>query len=137
MIFNVNKNISYLLLALVLITVAIALYLWNKPHRSIDGRRTEHVTAATITQAFEDDETAANQKYLNKALTVQGVVEEISKNDAGQQVIFIKGHRDFSGVQCTFKAPEIEVGVGDTINVSGFCNGYTVAVILDDCKLLE
>jgi len=132
-----KKKIPYLLLALAAVAVAAALYLWNKPHRSIDGIRTEHITAAVITQAFEEDETTANQKYLNKALTVQGVVEEISKNDAGRQVAFLKGHCDFSGVQCTLSAPGTGIGVGDTIHVSGFCNGYTIVVILDDCKLLE
>ncbi len=132
-----RKTIGYLLFATAIIGLGVAAYVWNKPHRSIDNVPSEHVTAEAIAQLFETDETLANRNYLNKALTVHGVVGEVAVNDARQQVIFIKGHEELSGVQCTLTAHSSAIAVGDTVEISGFCNGYTVVVILDDCKLLR
>lgn len=132
------KKIIYLALIVLSFTATGGiLYTWNKPHKSIDHTRTETVSAEVIAGLFEKAEAFANKKYLNKALTVKGIVKDLSVNDIGQQVILIKGHNEFTDVQCTLKERLTGVEKGDSIKVSGFCNGYTLVVIMDDCKLFN
>lgn len=130
------KKILIILISIALGLAAMLAYIWNKPHRSIQSFSTNLVTAENLSQAFEENETAANKQYLNKALTVTGVAAEISINDLNQQVILIQGRDEFSGVLCTFIEEHNKIQNGDIVKVSGFCNGYTTVVILDDCKIL-
>lgn len=134
-----KKVIIYLLLLCLLVAVGTGVYLWNKPHRNIEDVKTASVAAAVLSGAFEADEAAANRQYLNQPLTVNGVVAEIEENASGQLVVFIKGHSDFSGVQCTMQDGEKadKPASGDKVSISGFCNGYTTVVILDDCKFVK
>lgn len=132
-----KKYVLIIVLLLSLSAISGLVYVWYKPHKSIDYFQTEPITANTITKIFEDDEPLANKKYLNKALLVYGVVKEVSENNNGQTVILLKGYDEFSVVQCTLKEETKKVQVGDSIKVRGFCNGYTIAVILDDCKIAD
>lgn len=127
----------YLSLAVIIGVAAGILYLWNKPHRSIDDLQSRPVSAGLITSLFEKEEAFANKEYLNKALLVAGVVKDVSMNDNSQLVVLLEGSDEFTGVQCVFKNKPRAIHKGDTIRVAGFCNGYTTAVILDDCKLIK
>ncbi len=97
------------------------------------------VSAVELSGAFEADEAGANLKYLNQPLTVSGIVGEVADNASGDMVIFIRGHDELSGVQCTLRegAAGRRPAVGDPVIISGFCNGYTTAVILDDCTFVK
>lgn len=134
-----KRAIIYLLLLCVLVAVGAGIYLWNKPHRNIEDVRTASVEAAELSRAFEADEAGANRKYLNQPLTVSGIVGEVEDNASGQMVVFIRGHDELSGVQCTLRegAATGRPAVGDQVKISGFCNGYTTVVILDDCKFVQ
>lgn len=130
------KKIILLLGSLIaIIGMIVGLYLWNKPHKSIEGETTQLVAAIELTKAFEENETQANQQFLNKALTVAGVVQEVGKNQDNAQLILLKGSDDLSGVQCTMKSPQETIKVGDSVLISGFCNGFTVVVLLNDCVI--
>lgn len=132
-----KSKILIVSVSVLLLAGLCGVYLLNKPHRSIDGLSTIKVTAEILTQAFEIDEANANNLYLNRALTVTGVASEVDQNEQKQQVVLLKGPDDLSGVFCTLKEKNNALKVGDFIKISGFCNGYTTVVILDDCKILE
>lgn len=134
-----KKAIIYLLLLCALLAAGAGVYLWNKPHRNIEDARPMPVNAAELSAAFEADEAGANRTYLNQPLTVSGIVGEVADNASGQMVVFIRGYDDLSGVQCTLRkgAANGKPAVGDQVTISGFCNGYTTVVILDDCKFVR
>lgn len=119
----------------VLITVTGFLW-WNKPHRNIENANTEAIAAKTIALMFEENQELANKQFLNKALTVEGVVKDISVNENLQQVVLLDGNNELTGVQCVFVEKNDKIKEGDRVKISGFCNGFTLAVVLDDCKLL-
>lgn len=120
-----------------IIGIIVGLYLWNKPHKSIEDETTQLVTAIEVSKAFEVNEAQANQQFLNKALTVAGVVQEVGKNQDNAQLVLLKGSDELSGVQCTMKIPQESIKVGDSVLISGFCNGYTVVVLLNDCVVIN
>lgn len=126
-----------LLLIIFVCSAAGILYLLNKPHKRVDHFTTQLVSARIIAALYSQNEAIANKKYLNKALTVSGVVGDISVNDAGQDVILLNGNDDANAVQCVFSENRSGIQRGDSILVSGFCNGYTTVVVLDDCKLFK
>ena len=132
-----KKKVGYALLLIVLVAGAVGYYMWNKPHRSIEDARTQQISAIELSNAFVADEAKANAQYLNKALTVTGTVAGLEVNASGQQVVFMNGADPLSGVQCTFPQKDETLQVGANIAVSGFCNGFTMVVILDDCKILK
>lgn len=123
-----------LLIGLVLLVAggAVAYFMWNKPHQTVDDQVGTAVSAEVLTQAFEQNEQQANLTYLNKILEVSGTISEVSKNQDGKTVLILQSENPLSGVQCTLK-DEAALGMGQAVVVKGFCNGYTTVVLLADC----
>lgn len=130
-----KKTFLILFVLLAVVGGYLAFDMWNKPPESIEGKKTETITAVDVVKDFEDDEAAANELYLDQALTVTGEIIEIDKNDDGEQVILLKGTDDMSGVQCTMSKNGEELKIGDQVAISGFCRGFTSVVLLEDCIL--
>jgi hypothetical protein len=91
-----------------LIGGGIGLYMFNKPHRDVQGARTDYtLTASQLVSEYLEDNVAANQKYLSadgdsKVLEIAGEVWRISENFNGQKVVLLKGRQDKAGVSATF-----------------------------------
>ncbi|WP_437917975.1 OB-fold protein [Sphingobacterium sp. LRF_L2] len=128
---------TYIVFVLLLSGIVFYGLFWNKPHRKIENFETTQVNAVSIARLFEEDEQTANKKYLNKPLTVEGEVKDISYNDDGKQVILLQGETTLLGVQCTLIDSNEHVHVGDKVTISGFCSGYTLVVVLSQCKFLN
>ena len=121
-----------LLFLLVVITTGgiIAYKLYNKPHRNVTSSRSIPVTAIQLASEYESNEEQANLKYLDKVLEVDGVLNEISKNQSGESVITLKGN-DMTGVICTLQGKAgITAQPGTSITLKGICTGYLTDVIL-------
>lgn len=126
------KKLLFLILGLVVAGIGIALYLWNMPHKTVDGTKGRKVTAEVLSKAFETDEAAANSVYLNSILSVSGTVTEVSANQEGNTVLLLDGGGALGGVQCTMKAV-YDIQPGQKMTIKGFCNGYTLVVLLSEC----
>lgn len=126
------KRLLLILLAILLIGGGVGYYLWNKPHDKIENHNVEQVDAMALINAFETDEKAATEKYLNKALEVKGIPYEITENIDGNTVLFFS-EDGFTGVQCTLREKNNTVNTTDPVVVQGFCNGNTSVVLLADC----
>ena len=71
-----NRIILFLLVGLVL-AGGIALYVYNKPHRDVASEKPAHtLTANELFDAYEADETAANEIYLDNTVQVTGTAAE-------------------------------------------------------------
>ncbi|WP_118972139.1 OB-fold protein [Taibaiella koreensis] len=127
------KKILIVLLILVAAGVGAGLYLWNKPHEKAEDRQAMAVTAGVLSEAFAGNEQKANAAYLNQVLAVSGTVSEVSRNQDGNTVIVLAGSDPLSGVQCTMREDGVKASVGDKMTIKGFCNGYTLVVLLSDC----
>jgi hypothetical protein len=117
--------------ALIAVITAVAV-VWNKPPATVDDQKGIKITATELCSAFESNEQQANATYLNKVMTVTGKIAEVTKNQDGQTVVLLESSDPLSGVQCTMKQ-EGNFTVGNTTTIKGFCNGYTLVVLLAGC----
>ena len=70
-----KRNILIAMLVLMAIAAGVGYYLYNKPAGTTISSDADHtVTATELFSEFEQNEEAANSKYLNKVLAVTGKV---------------------------------------------------------------
>ena len=128
------RVILIVVLLLLLGGAAIGYMVWNKPHPKAEDQQAMTVNADVLYTTFSTDEQKANATYLNHVLEVSGTVSELVKNQDGKTVATLATEDPMGGIQCTFR-DEVSVKTGDVIKVKGFCNGYTLSVLLNDCVL--
>lgn len=129
-----------LFLALVVVCLAVAWYWYNKPREGIAGKDTQlSVSAAILYEDYNTDETAANEKFLNKVIEVKGKVDDIILN-GNDAVLMLGGQPGEGGVSCFFSpASALEpdhVKRGMEIVVKGKCTGFNMDVNLTDCIVI-
>ncbi|MBK8610945.1 MAG: hypothetical protein IPL84_13635 [Chitinophagaceae bacterium] len=133
-----KKIVSRVLLSLLLITVSIGFVgykLYTKPHRNIEETKAIPVSARELARAYENDETEANAKYLDKVLEIQGEINDVSTNQKGEPVITMKG-TDLSGLICTLEGKSVrEIKPNKSVSIKGICTGFLTDVVLVRCIL--
>jgi len=132
------KKRSAILVAFILIIFAaagIGYYQWNKPAERIEDQEAATIAAPALYAAFTANEQQANAAYLNKPLLVSGNIAEVSKNQDGKTVIVLDAGDLLGGVQCTLREAGVTPAAGQAVAIKGFCTGYTVVVLLNDCIL--
>ncbi len=109
------------------------------------------IQATDLYSEYSENESLANDKYLNKILEVTGSVDEVNiiSDNALDPVIEVTDPHltiktgDPAGlVFCTFKQEfrldPVPVKKSDVITVRGICKGLVLAdVQLDDCIIVE
>jgi hypothetical protein len=130
------KKVLLLLLAVILIGGAVGYYEWNKPHENMAKAKVDlALDAAQLFNDYNADETACNQKYLDKVIVVSGKVKESSK-DGGSFKVSLETGKEF-GVVCTLDEtvthPRTDFPVGETIKIKGRCSGLNLDVQMDHC----
>lgn len=133
-----NKK-KVILLAVLLLIIGGGLtgyFLLNKPHPKAEDQQATVVAAQALYTAFTTNEQQANHTYLNKVLEITGTANEVSKNQDGKTVVVLSTDDPLGGIQCTFRDANT-IAQGQTVTVKGFCNGYTMVVLLNDCVLVK
>lgn len=139
-----NKKTKLLLLLVLLggiIGGSVGLYLWFKPVPGIESLETDlTIPASDLFLAFEANENAANEKYLNKVVEVTGLVREVKVNEAGFPVVVLETDDMMFGIICEFESKESlpkDVQVGALITIKGVCNGKLLDVVLNRCLFIN
>jgi uncharacterized protein YxeA len=128
------KKIILIVLALALLVGGgTALYLWNKPHRTAEEKPFATLSANSLFVEFSTNETAAWEKYRDKVIQINGVVEEIKTDASGNTEVVLTTEDILGKVIVTLKqgAKAEGVDVGMTIDIKGICNGYLSDVLLN------
>jgi len=123
-----------------IIAAGIAYFMYNKPHRDVAAEEAAFsLTADVLYDEYEADENAANEKYLDKILKVNGTVAEVGTNDAGQtNVIIAAENAMLGGVSATFdNAPSSPISEGQQLTVKCRCTGKLMDVVLVNCTVSE
>ena len=128
------KKIGLLLLVLVVIAGGVFVYLWNKPPETVDGKKAIEISSTYLSRVFQDNEKTGNDLYLNKVIAVSGTISEVSKNQDGKTVALLTVSDPIGGIQCTFR-DAVSLQQGQAVKVKGFCTGYTMVVLLNDCVI--
>lgn len=124
---------------LVVIAVPAVLFgvyaLWNKEHRDVSSEKPEYsLKVEEILNAFEQDEEAANKKYIDKAVLITGEYLETEGDDTETTLIL-------KGAACSMKnKPEVTPNPGDVISIQGRVTAYDDLfgdIRLADCTILN
>ncbi|WP_336517469.1 OB-fold protein [Pollutibacter soli] len=127
------------LIAVVILAIAgmVWWYVWNKPHRDVSNEKSISIGADSLFARYNSNEADANKQFLDKAISVHGVVQEIITNQQGQPVILFATGDPIAAVSATLRdQPGIQVKNGDRITVKGICSGFASDVVLRECILV-
>jgi len=128
-----GKTLLLIICGILIAGVGTGFFLWNKRPETVDDKKGIQLTATVLADSFEKNEQQANTAYLNKVLEVTGKISELSSNQDGNTVLLLESSDPLSGVQCTLRDKGQQFETGKTVTVKGFCNGYTMVVLLSDC----
>lgn len=136
------KNALIVVALLALIGVGVGLYLYNKPHKDIAHATPDfELASAQLFADFETDEAAAQARYLDKVVEVNGTVREVSAAEEGGLNVILNTESDFAGVICQFNAEQAEAAAGlqtgQEVTIKGVCTGMLMDVVLIRCVLIS
>jgi hypothetical protein len=117
-----------------------ALYLYNEKHADMTTATPDYVISAVLLQKeFEDNETEASAKYINKILEVKGTIASIKSAENNMLNISLITGSDMSLVIGTFPsiADPSKFQVGAEITLRGECSGFLMDVLLNNCAVMN
>jgi len=120
--------------------ILAALYMYNLKHTDMAKTKPDFIiSAAALQQEFEDNETSASKKYINKILEVSGTIASVKPAQNNILSISLVTKSDLSSVICTFPAVSdpSEFRTGESITLRGECSGFLMDVLLNNCAVLE
>ena len=117
-----------------------AWYLFHKPHTGVGGiSAVAHLGSSDLYNGFQQNETAANKRYLGQVVEVEGTVADVQKTDSTLNIQLDCGSGATGGVSCSVaQAAENKMPVpvkGAVVTVKGRCTGFLMDVNLVDCEI--
>lgn len=133
------KYIKYIAL-LLLLTIGFGLYIINQPKESLSGKNPDFVIqAGALLKEYETDEQAADKKFLDKIILVEGKINSINSDDTGIVTVFIDAGSPVSSISCQLSREESEktsnFEKGTSVGIKGVCTGMLMDVVLVECVI--
>jgi hypothetical protein len=120
--------------------ILAALYLYNLKPKNLQNVKPHFVVTATDFQkAFEENEKASSEMYINKIIEVSGEIASVKPGNKKTLTVSLKTGSDFSAVICTF--PDVSdttfFKTGNQITLRGVCSGFLMDVLLNNCAVIK
>ncbi|MGB3008581.1 MAG: hypothetical protein WBC06_18845 [Chitinophagaceae bacterium] len=139
-----KKIILYVVLALLLIGSAAAIYIYkeyNRSHKDTAKLKSDFTLKATdLLKEFETNEQLSNTKYLDKIITVQGQIKEITKDEKGFYSVALGDTAAMSAVRCSIDSLHTNEAMslknGMSVAMKGICSGYNADELLGSDVIL-
>lgn len=97
------------------------------------------MAATELFEQFDADETAANAKYLDKVIEVEGSVLSVSEEEESITITLEAGGM-LGGVICQLdpltKHEKTSFAEGEKLKIKGICTGMLMDVVLVRCVIL-
>jgi hypothetical protein len=135
---SVKMKYIKILLVIACLGTITGFYLYNKPVSSTASRSADlTIRAEDLFNEFSKNENAANTKYLDKVVSIEGTVTNIAIED-GLSIVTLKTASDMFGVICKIESGDEKVKslkAGEEIRVKGVCTGMLMDVIMVRCVI--
>lgn len=102
------------------------------------------VKAVDLITAYDENAVAADKEYKDKTLKITGTISSIGVDIAEQAYLVLTDENDpyaILGVQCYFEKEQEDtltnLKEGDTVTLTGTCEGKVINVSVKDCQLAE
>lgn len=140
-----NRKYLYSLLLLLALSISGlfwgSLY-WNQPPEKITAN-TEveiQINASDLLSNFIEDESKANNDFVERIIEVSGVVKEVTFLN-NRYTVLLQGKGEYACLICDMDDTEVngisKVAIGDTITLKGVCKGFLMDAILLNCVLVN
>jgi tRNA_anti-like len=138
-----RKTISIFIIIIFIVAFGIyaGIRMYNKPHINVAETAPDNsFLSQNLVAEFENNETQANSKYLEKVIKVSGEISELGTSN-GTGTIVLKSENSISNVMCYLTAEETKkwstLKKGENIAVKGICTGFLMDVVLINCVLVK
>lgn len=139
-----KKIFRYVVLPLLLILCAAAIYIYKEYHRTHkDTARLKPdytVSAGDLLKEFAGNEQGSNKKYWDKVIVVNGILKELGKDDRGLYTVALGDTASMSSVRCNIdslhSAEAALLQEGAQVSVKGICSGYNSDELLGSDVIL-
>jgi hypothetical protein len=137
-----GKKTKYgtIIFLLLIIALSIYSYVWHVPGRpkSKEAGPDFRLAAHDLIGIFESDGSQSDRRYMNKVLSVSGVVKTIQKNDLGTYTISLGSHSNLpASVICaldsSFVPHSFSLKNGDSTTIRGTYVGEAHDPVLVQC----
>jgi hypothetical protein len=134
------RNILIVVVLLGVIGVITGLYLFNKKDPDLSKVKPDYVMeVSALVNEFNQDETSASEKYVDKVIDVTGPVLAIEPTSDSTMNVTLSAENQMTGVICSFhKIPDTasnEIKEGEIITIRGVCSGMLMDVLLNNCVI--
>ena len=120
--------------------ILAALYFYNLKPKDLHKVKPNFVISATgIQKAFELNERAASEKYINKIIEVSVEIGSVKKGGNNSMNVLLNTGSELSSVICTFPTVSDSAlfKTGRQITIRGVCSGFLMDVLLNNCAVVE
>jgi hypothetical protein len=131
---NISKILIIILLFLVVTGAAVVVYFYTLRAGDLRSVNPDHIISSTeLVKEFEENETVANSKFVNKIIEVTGKIESINQIESEGLNISLEAENRVSAVICTLADGEDIEGYepGQEITIRGECSGYLMDVLIN------
>src|SRR5688572_29776095 len=99
-IIKMKKKYYILTAFLLLVLIGIGAYFqYNKPARDLSDEKADlSIPATELYKQFSENETKANQQYLDKVVQVKGILQTVSRGQDGSLNLTLDGGDIMGGV---------------------------------------
>ena len=132
-----GRTIFSIVGVILIAAILFGLRLWNKPRRSVSDEVPIQISPDSLLEMFTNNEKLADSLYLNKAIRISGIVQNVDTNADGKTTVLVQTNDPLSGVFCTLRNKGERPVSGAPATLEGFCSGFTMDVVLTDCVLLK
>lgn len=125
-------------LAFLLVCTALYLLLRQSHDPGMRGKKPDlSVEAPTLFADFVADESAANEKYLNKVLVVTGTVQGFVSKNSGPPTLRLETNSTLGSIECDFDQQtehrRQEFPIGEPIKLKCICMDFYRDLKLVNC----
>lgn len=132
-----KKVLPIILIGLTCAAIYLLFFANEKKHDMRHVSEDLTISAVELYADFREDESAANQKFLNKTVIVQGEIIEVNKDKNGMPRIKLFSKGTSFGVQCSLdkesRHKRQEFHKGEMVKFKCICMEYYNDVALTNC----
>lgn len=99
------------------------------------------ISAEDLITSFENNETAANEMYLDKVIAVKGKIKSVEKDNSGHYAVILGKEASMSSVRCSMDSTHHDevasLPAGTFITIKGACTGFNADELLGSDVILN
>ena len=138
-----TKKKIFIAISMMALTAALYGYMeYTRDNKDLIYAKADHVTWVNeFINEFEEDEKAANEKFIDKIIAVNGAVKDVVKDDDEFYTIVLGDGSSRSSVRCSMDADHQSeaalLKLQSNVTIKGVCTGFNADDLLGSDVILN